>query len=104
MAAGKWSSSRGAKRKTVEENDSAPASRCQREDYVVKERASAPIPKSLRLSIDSKCEFSVVVRSEGIDIIPVENVANVRFLFEDADAAGEPKTVIVVHRQDDLLS
>lgn len=52
--------------------------------------------KSQRVSLDSKYEYAFVIRAEGIHIFPVENGSDNRFLFSDADAAGEPKTVVVV--------
>ena len=104
MAGGQGPSSRGPKRKSAEEHEHAPAAQRQRgEDggrvEAPRERAAAPAlptPMSLRVSLDSKYEYAVVIRNEGIDIVPVVGGAATGFPFSDPDATGDPKTVVVV--------
>eukprot|EP00171_Calliarthron_tuberculosum_P004106 IDg4106t1 len=55
-------------------------------------------PMSVRVSLDCRYEYAVVVRAEGIGIVPVVGGEAGSFLFTEADATGLAKTVVVIRR------
>eukprot|EP00171_Calliarthron_tuberculosum_P011045 IDg11045t1 len=64
----------------------------------LKKVSDTPAPMSIRVSLDRRYEYAVVVRAEGIDTVPVVGGEAGGFPFTDADATRPAKTVVVICR------
>lgn len=58
----------------------------------------APTPMSVRTNLDHKYEHVVVVRADGIEIVPVVRGVSKGFPFTEAQSTGPEKTAIVILR------
>eukprot|EP00171_Calliarthron_tuberculosum_P009391 IDg9391t1 len=96
---------RGQKRRMSIDVDDAPAAQRSRvvdgahvDKPTLKKVSDTPAPISIRVSLDRRYEYAVVVRAEGIDVVPVVGGEAGGFPFTDADATRPAKTVVVIRR------
>eukprot|EP00171_Calliarthron_tuberculosum_P007098 IDg7098t1 len=89
---------------SIDVDESPAAQRSHAEDGVRIDKPNAKKPDegsaamSMRISLESRYEYTVMVRAEGIDIVLMINVEAGGFSFNDVDATGPAKTMVVIRR------